>query len=244
MFDKEEALARSRSSLGSRIGNYRFDDQFGRPVLLNDFLGKPLLISLIYTSCFHICPTTTRRLFEVVEQSRGLLGDDSFNVLTIGFDTEHDTPPMMAQFAVRQGVTGDGWWFLSGGPESVAGITRDLGFTFAPSPSGFDHLIQTSVIDADGRVYRHVYGMDFQAPLIIEPLKQLLFGDREESVVTRVSDRIRFFCTVYDPSREAYRIDYSIFIGTFIAFLCVGSLGFQLVREWRRSLRATRATHP
>jgi len=240
VFDQQEALARSRSSLGNRIGNYRFVDEVGRPVLLHDFLGKPLLINLIYTSCFHICPTTTRHLFDVVEKSRGVLGGQSFNVVTIGFDAERDSPAMMAQFAAQQGVSTEGWHFLSGDAGSITGIARDLGYTFQRSPSGFDHVIQTSIVAPDGTLYRQVYGMAFQPPLVIEPLKHLLFGDDEENLATFVTDRIRLFCTVYDPSREGYRIDYSIFIGTVIAFLCVGLFGWQLAREWRTHLRYTR----
>jgi protein SCO1/2 len=239
-FSNEEALALSQSTLGQRVGDYEFIDIEGKPVSLQDFRGKPLLISLIYTSCYHICPTTTRYLHEVVVKGRDVLGQDSFNVVTIGFDVIKDSPAMMEQFARKQNVDAPGWWFLSGDEKSIDGIAGDLGFIFYPSPNGFDHLIQTSIVDAKGEIYAHIYGMSFEVPLMIEPLKQLVLGERQgKSLVAMVGDRVRLFCTVYDPANDRYRIDYSIFIGTFIAFGCVGVLGLQLTREWRKHFRAS-----
>lgn len=242
-FDSRDALARSQSSLGGVIGDYRFRDRRGEFVSLRDYLGKPLLISLIYSTCFHVCPTTTRHLYNVVKKSRDILGSDSFNVVSIGFDAVTDTPVMMSRFADAAGIDEEYWWFLSADPETIRAIAEDLGFTFFPSPKGFDHLVQTSVISSDGEVYRQVYGMNFSTPLLIEPLKDLLFGSSsEKDLLGALSDAVRLFCTVYDPVKDRYRTDYSIFIGTFIAFACVGLLGLQLVREWRLHLRVAAAT--
>ena len=36
------------------------------------FNGKPLVLSLLYTSCYHICPMTTRHLSKVVEKARAI----------------------------------------------------------------------------------------------------------------------------------------------------------------------------
>lgn len=237
-FDNREALARSQAALGGAIGDYRFRNRAGELVSLHDYLGKPLLISLIYTSCYHICPTTTRYLREVVNKSRDALGKDSFHVLSISFDAAVDTPLTMSHFARAAGIDDEYWWFLSADAKTIRAIAEDLGFMFFPSPKGFDHLIQTSVISSDGEVYRQVYGMNFATPLLIEPLKDLVFGSRpEKNLLVALGDSVRLFCTVYDPVNDRYRTDYSIFIGTFIAFACVGVFGLQLGREWRVHLR-------
>jgi|TARA_B100000315_G_scaffold260920_1_gene327362 protein SCO1/2 len=242
-FNNKEALATSQSVLGHAIGDHQFRDSRGDPVSLRDFEGKPLLVSLIYTSCYHICPTTTRYLHEVVEKSRDVLGSDTFNVVSIGFDTAVDTPAMMSRFADAAGIDEESWRFLSADPKNIAAISADLGFIFYPSPNGFDHLIQTSVISSEGEVYRQVYGMNFSTPLLIEPLKDLVLGSStRKDLVGSLSDRIKLFCTVYDPARDRYRTDYSLFIGTFIAFACVGVFGLQLVREWRLHLRSAATT--
>ena len=61
--------------------------------------------------------------------------------------------------------------------------------------------------------------MEFSSPLLVEPLKNLVLGNTSEtSLIATLSDRIRLFCTVYDPADGKYRMDYSIFLGSIIAF--------------------------
>ena len=210
---------------------------------MSEFRGKPLVISLIYTSCYHICPTTTQHLAKVVRTARAALGPESFNVLTIGFDTPKDTPSAMRQFAQDQNVNIAHWEFLSTDAAAMAGLTRELGFIAYSAPHGFDHLIQATVVDAQGKIYRQVYGMNFDTPLLVEPLKELVFGaPTSPSLLSNLSSRIKLFCTVYDPSSDQYRFDYSIFIGFFIGLISIGTVSFLLIREWRRNRRRAQGT--
>ena len=53
----------------------------------------------------------------------------------------------------------------------------------------------------------------------------------------RLGDRIRLFCTVYDPASQSYRADYSLFVGIAIGgFILTFTMVF-LVRETRRKSR-------
>ena len=174
----------------------------------------------------------------MVEKAREALGQDSFNVVSIGFDTFRDSPPMMEQFAREQKSDVQQWKFLSTDKVTIDRWVEDLGFLYFASPNGFDHLIQTSVIDKQGLLNAQVYGMNFETPLLIEPLKRLVFSSKDAGLVRQVTDKIRLFCTVYDPAADRYRFDYSIFIGTFIGVCCVLALGLQLLKEWRLTLRS------
>lgn len=233
-FDQKAALAVSQGVLGKTIGDYTLTAADGCRQRLADFRGKPLVVSLVYTGCYHVCPLTTRHLAEVVRTARAALGADSFRVLTIGFDTPHDTPEAMRQFARDQGVDDRDWEFLSADAATMAGLTKDLGFIYYPAPHGFDHLIQATVIDTQGKIYRQVYGMNFEPPLLVEPLKELVFGaPTASSLLSSLGSRIRLFCTVYDPASGRYRFDYSIFMGIVIGLMSIGAVSFFLVREWR-----------
>ncbi|MBE9515609.1 MAG: SCO family protein [Proteobacteria bacterium] len=238
-FDNKTALKISQGAIGNTLAGYTFTQPDGNRLSLDSLRGKPLVISLIYTSCYHICPTTTRHLANVVRKARDVLGDDSFNVLTIGFDTSRDTVDSMRQFAAHQDIDMPGWYFLSMDQKTMKGLTRDLGFIYKPSAMGFDHLIQASVIDADGKIYRQVYEMKFETPMLIEPIKELVFGrPKSNSLVEHIGNRIRLFCTVYDPKSDRYITDYSIFVGMFIGITSLLFVGFLVVREWRRGGRA------
>ena len=235
-YDGEEALAISQAAIGRPLANHVFRDVHGNPFKIADLAGKPLVVSLIFTSCHHVCPMITRNIRETTDIAREALGDDAFSTLTIGFDWKVDTPERMGLFASGHGIDVDGWHFLSGDEASIAAITENLGFLFFPSVRGFDHLAQTTIVDADGIIYRHVYGQDFGAPALVEPLKQLVFDTpRSAGLVEHWVDNFKLFCTVYDPNSGRYRFDYSIFMTIFVGTLCLGAIAIFVVREWRHA---------
>ena len=237
-FDEKAALTLSQGVIGKQVGNVTLTAADGRQVRLSDFRGKPLVISFIYTSCYHICPTTTQHLAKVVRTARDALGPDSFRVLSIGFDTPNDTPAAMRRFAQDQNLSIPQWEFLSADARTMQGLIPQLGFIYFSAPHGFDHLIQATVIDAQGKIYRQVYGMNFDTPLLVEPLKELVFGaPTTPSLFSGLSNKIKLFCTVYDPASDKYRFDYSIFMGIIIGLTSIGAVVFFLIREWRRGRR-------
>jgi protein SCO1/2 len=234
-FDSKKALNISQAAIGRTLGDYTLHDADNQPVQLSSYRGKPLVISLIYTSCYHICPMTTQHLQAVVSKARDVLGDDSFNVISVGFDVANDNPGAMRMFAAQQGVDMDNWQFLSIDQPTLDKLASDLGFIYFPTPKGFDHLIQATVVDAGGTVYRQIYDMDFETPMLVEPLKELVFGTpRSKSLMTHLGNRIRLFCTVYDPKSDSYIFDYSLFIGMAIGLTTLLFAGFLVIREWRR----------
>lgn len=233
--NEKQALQVSQAAVGTTLGDFQLRDQYGAPFSLHDLFGKPLVISLIYTSCYHTCPTMTKQLQRVVKIAREALGDDSFRVLTIGFDTANDTPDRMNLFAKERGIDMPGWNFASGDKSTIADLTRQLGFTYFPSPRGFDHLTQTTVVDEQGVVHQQVYGEMIHAPSLVEPLKQLVW-DIEASPATFSGwlNSVKLFCTVYDPNTGRYRFDYSLFVGLFIGVVCLGSVAVFVFRSWRQ----------
>ena len=233
-FSEREALAISQSAIGRTVGDYVFSTSSGGSLRLDALQGTPVVVSMIYTSCYHVCPMLTRRIADMVDVAREALGEDSFSVVTIGFDTAVDTPERMADFARAHGIGRVGWHFLSGDEDTIRGLSGDLGFIYFPSPKGFDHLSQTTVLDREGKVYRQVYGQDFAAPELVEPLKELVYDTPQSaSLVEDWIDTVRLFCTVYDPKSGRYMFDYSIFVTIIVGVLCLGAVAVFLVRSWR-----------
>ena len=235
-FDYDTALATSQAAIGNEVGAHRFTDVDGKRVTLDQFRGKPVVLSMVYTSCYQICPMTTRHLSEVVEKARDALGGDSFEVVMVGFDTPVDTPDAMRFFASKQGVYGENWQLLSTDKQTVEALSRDLGFLYFPSSNGFDHLIQASIIDAEGKVYRQVYGQVFDTPLLVDPLIELVLGRSppEQPLLAGLVNRVKLFCTTYDPARDGYYFDYSLFIGMLIGATIIGIGGLVVVRGIRQ----------
>ena len=236
-YDRGDALDISQAAIGRALADYTLRDVDGQPVELASFRGRPLVISMIYTSCHHICPTITRNLGDTIDVAQEALGVDSFSVVTIGFDWRVDTPDRMREFATRLGMAGvPNWHFLATDANVVDALSTNLGFLFYPSTKGFDHLAQATIIDADGRVYRQVYGVDVETTAIVEPLKELVFNTpRSAGFLEHWVSTFRLFCTVYDPNSDRYRFDYSIFTAIVTGILSLGLVLFFIVREWRQA---------
>ncbi len=234
-YDPDTALAISQAAVGTKIGNYGFVDRLNRNVSLHDFAGKPLVISMIFTSCHHVCPMTTKHLDQATRAAREVLGEDSFEIVTIGFDTAHDSPNAMNAFAREQRIDANGWRFLSGTQETIEALSADLGFIYFPTPRGFDHINQVTIIDRDSVVYNQVYGVNFELPWLVEPLKQLVFNRPESAghMVASLVDRVRLFCTVFNPASGRYEIDNSLFIQIAIGFIIVISVSVFLWKGYR-----------
>jgi protein SCO1/2 len=238
-FSHDEAFAYSQQAIGTRLEGVELIKPDGSAVSLESYRGKPLVLSMIYSSCHHICPGTTRYLHQIVQKARSALDTDSFQVVSIGFDTANDTPERMEQFGTGLGIDDPNWDFLAADSQNMSTLVDQLGFIYYPSPKGFEHLVQTTIIDAKGEIYRQVYGMSFETPALIEPLKDLVFDHPQaQSALGYMSNRIRLFCTVYDPATDNYYIDISVFIGTFVGLIVSLVFGRVLVKEWRRSIRA------
>jgi len=243
VFDYDTALKTSQAAIDNQVGNYAFVDADGRALRLNEFRGKPLVLSMIYTSCYQICPMTTRYLSTVIEKARETLGTDAFSVALIGFDTRFDKPDTMQYFANKQGISDKGWNLLSMAKQDVDALSKDIGFLYYPSSNGFDHLVQATIIDAEGKVYRQVYGQVFDTPLLVDPLIELVLGRSppEQSFLSGLSSKIKLFCTTYDPVRDGYYFDYSLFLGIFIGATIILYTAMVMIRELRANKKRPRS---
>jgi protein SCO1/2 len=241
-FDPRVAYEHSQAAIGRAVGSYELTDHQGTPLALDDLRGRPVVISLVFTSCSTICPITTDHLRDSVVEAWRALGSESFAVLTFGFDASRDRPAQLTAFANTHRLSGlDGWYIASADAETTTALLEDLGFSYRAAAGGFDHVTQTTILDSSGRIYRQVYGETFPLPVLMEPLKDLVLGTVTRSIASAdLWDRVAFLCTVYNPLTGAYRFDYGIFFGIFFGGLSLLITGFIIFRLWLGNRRAAR----
>jgi protein SCO1/2 len=236
--DADEVIKRSEAAIGRMVGSYVLTDSKGEPLPLEAYRGRPLVVSLVYTSCSSVCPVTTQHVLQAVRKARQVVGTDAFAVLTLGFDARRDTPAQLDAFARIQGIDLSDWRLASADAGTIEALLGDLGFSFDAAAGGFEHITQTTILDADGRVYRQVYGDSFPDQIFIEPLKELVFGITTKSLsLDDLVKRIKFICTVYNPSSGAYEFDYAIGYGIVIGGLSLILSGLVIFRLWRSNKR-------
>jgi len=230
------ALRASQAAVGRTAGDHLLIDQHGKPLRLGDLRGRPLVLSLVFTNCYSVCSGQTLHLREVVRIARQALGARSFAVLTVGFDSARDSPDRMLAYGLDRGIDDPDWHFASADAATVRRLSDEVGFTWLPSSRGFDHITQVTILDANGTVAQQVYGQAFSPPDLIEPLKDLLLGRPvERTSLTGLIERVRLYCSVYDPVAGRYRTDYSMFAAAIPALLVFGMVAVAIILAGRRN---------
>jgi protein SCO1 len=153
---------------------FSLTSQDGETVTLEDFRGKALAVTFIYTACPDYCPMLTAKMAQVQDD----LGDDfgtRVAFVSITVDPELDTPEVLKHYADVHGADLAGWAFLTGEPEAIAEVTRGYGLFAAKAVGGeIDHTFLTSLIDPEGTLRVQYMGVRFDADEFRSDLMSLL----------------------------------------------------------------------
>ena len=235
--DEAKAVALAEGAVGRVVPDFELRDRNGKPVRLGNYRGKPLLVSFIYTGCFEICPTQTRTLYEAVKGLDVMLGEDQFNIISIGFNQPFDDPSAMRSFASQHRIRHKNWEFLSPRTNQVEDLTRAFGFSWVATPAGFDHVLGVTVVDSSGRIHSQVLGDVATAERLGVPLRRLLLYEEPQTMFTTVNhliERVRILCTVYDATTGEYRYDWKLILQLVSGLLFFLTMFIWLFAEWRR----------
>ena len=145
-------------------------DQAGAATTLDRYRGQPVLISMFYGSCPHVCPmliaTMQRYERELPEAQRGRL-----RVLMVSLDPARDTPAKLTEVAERHRVDLGRWSLARTDAVSVRKLAAALNIQYRQLPDGeFSHATVITLLDGDGRPLRATASMlrpdaDFSAAL-------------------------------------------------------------------------------
>lgn len=129
-------------------------DQSGAATTLERYRGGPVLISMFYGSCPHVCPmliaTIQRYENNLPAASRGRL-----RVLMVSLDPARDTPAKLTEVAQQHGVDLARWTLARTDEASVRKLAAVLNIQYRKLPDGeINHSTVITLLDADGRPVR------------------------------------------------------------------------------------------
>jgi protein SCO1 len=146
--------------------NLTFYDEKGKEVKLGDFLGKPIILTLVYYTCEHICSQMLGGLSQALPRLAREPGKD-YRILTVSFD-DTDTPQIAEAAkrnylqAIGQPFPEEAWKFLTGPKQSIHDLTEAVGFHFRKDIHGFTHPVILIFLSPDGKVTKYLYVTKFQ----------------------------------------------------------------------------------
>lgn len=165
---------------GAAIPDATFVDQSGATRTLAGWRGRTLALTFIYTRCPvpDFCPRMDRQFGEV---QRAILADaslrDAVHLISISFDPDYDTPPVLAAHARRVGADPAVWSFLTGTKDDIMAFGAPLGVTLVPDtshPQEIVHNLRTAVVNGDGRLVRIFSGSDWTPAELLDEIRKAL----------------------------------------------------------------------
>jgi protein SCO1/2 len=110
--DRSSAASAGKLEVLGEVPEFAFADQTGAPVRATDLSGRVVVANFIFTRCPTVCPTTSLKMKRVGERLAG--EGDAVQLVSFSVDPDHDTPPVLAEFAARYGADPARWRFLTG----------------------------------------------------------------------------------------------------------------------------------
>lgn len=214
-----------------------FTDEKGGQVVAKDLFTRPVILSLIYYNCRHICPALLSGLSEALDAMDLEAGKD-YSVVTVSFD-ETDTPELAMKTKnnyvtlLEKESRSESWKFLTGDSENIRRLTEATGFRFKRQKEGFLHPSSLIVLSPEGKITRYLYGTSF----LPRDLSMAVY-EASEGRPGRSVGRLLLYCFSYDPEGRKYVFNILkvtgtatiLFAGIFIAYLNVSNRAFRKKR--------------
>jgi protein SCO1/2 len=218
--------------------NLPFLDESGRAVTLRQYLGKPVILALVYYQCPSLCNMILNGVVRSMRALRMSAGDE-FDVVAVSFDPR-ETPEMAAAKKAsyvreydREGSE-KGWHFLTGAEASSKSLADSVGFRYSYDglTNQFAHGSAIMLLTPEGRVARYFYGIDY-------PARDLRLGlvEASEGRVSSPVDQVLLYCYHYDPANGKYGL-VIMNVLRIAGILTVACLASFMIVMFRRDFRA------
>ena len=176
---------------GDTVPNFSLLNQSGREIHVNQFRGKVLVLTFIYTRCqsSQYCPLMSRNFAEL---DRLLAADPKLyaktHLLSISFDPKYDTPAVLRSYggAYTGRYTKETfrhWDFAAPSMSELASVLQwfDVGVTSSDGGKVLLHSVSTAVVGPDGTI-RNWYPTNTWTPQqLLHDVQQMVPSDGRKS---------------------------------------------------------------
>lgn len=160
---------------GNPLRYYKFTNELGQAVSLNDFRGQALGIIFFYTRCPlpDYCPRLSKNFQEASQKLAAMPNaPTNWHFLSISFDPETDTPSLLKAYGEMYHYDPAHWTFLTGPPDKISELAGLSGVTFQRDGVLLNHNLRTLIIDANNRLQTvFPMGGDLSDAIVAEMLK-------------------------------------------------------------------------
>ncbi len=150
------------------------EDQDASIAGLDQFRGQPVLVTMFYANCPHVCPL----IISTIKFTEAELSDEErseLRVLTISIDPERDTPTLLTETMDRHSVDEGRWKMARPKPKDLRAIAGVLGIKYKKLPDGeFNHSTKIVLLDRDGRPVAQTEQLGRYDPIFLQAIEASL----------------------------------------------------------------------
>lgn len=110
-----------------QVPEFSLVERSGQPVTRARLLGRVSVVEFFYTRCEDSCPLQNAHLARLQAEHKDVA---DLQLLSITVDPDHDTPPVLREYAARFGAEPQRWLFLTGQRDAIYRLAVD-GFHLA-----------------------------------------------------------------------------------------------------------------
>ena len=147
-------------------------DQDGRASTLADWRGKPVMITMFYSSCQFVCP----RIVEALKKTEASLVPQHAKppVLMVTLDPARDDTATLKAMAEERRIDPKLWTLARTDARNVRKLAAMLGIQYRELPSGeFNHSSVIVLLDAEGRVVGKTSTLGEADPAFVKLVRNL-----------------------------------------------------------------------
>ncbi|HZX26125.1 MAG TPA: SCO family protein [Telluria sp.] len=153
-------------------------DQDGKSFTFASLRGKPLVISMFYTSCEYVCPM----LVDTIERDEQALSADEraqLKTLLVTFDPERDDAATLKTTAQKRNLDPARWTLARTDAATVRKLAAVLGIQYRKLQNGdFNHSTIVVLLDTEGRVVASTSKMGAVDPDFVAALKKTVHAKK------------------------------------------------------------------
>jgi protein SCO1/2 len=144
---------------GETVPDQLLVDQNGKPHPLSTLRGHRVALTFIYTRCPmpDFCPLMDRNFQQVQREIKKTPALSDVRLVSVSFDPQFDTPPVMKSHAERLQADPLIWTFVTGDREEITRFAARFGVSVERAennPIDITHNLRTAIIDAEGRLVK------------------------------------------------------------------------------------------
>lgn len=137
-----------------KVPAFEFVNQHGDTITNASFENKVYVVEFFFSTCPTICPIMNQKMVTVQNE---FAKEERFGIASISITPDIDSPEVLKEYALRNGITHKHWHLLTGKSDEIVYDLSNKGFKLyvgkgEESHGGFEHSGLFALVDKNGYI--------------------------------------------------------------------------------------------